>query len=251
MVTSAERLALMAASTAPPGPRAEACAENADWEAEREVLLARSDRRAWAVATVMTAIAAASVVALIAHGAWYQTLAVPIVVDKVTGETSVARALDTDTVPAFEALDKHYAWLFVLARERYNWSFVQTDYDTVAALAAPGVFASYAAQFEGRGALQARLGDGTEWKVRVINIRLEPQTRPGQSGVAVVTFARQVASRDRAPEHEARYLGTVAYEYHPKLQLKEKDRVRNPFGFVVTAYRADPDINSVAGKEEP
>jgi len=247
MVTSAERIALMASAAARPEPYQ----ENADWEAEREVLLARSDRRAWAVAITMGALAAASVLALVAHGAWYQTVAVPIVVDKATGETSVAKALEIDTVPAYEALDKHYAWLFVLARERYNWSFLQMDYDTVAALAAPAVFKGYAAQFDGPGALQAKLTDATEWKIRVVNIRLEPQTSPGHAGVAVVTFTKQAISRDRAAEPEARYLATVGYEYHPKLQLKEKDRVRNPFGFVVTAYRADPDINSLTGRTGP
>ena len=251
MVTSAEKIALMASAAGQGKPGADAYAENADWEADREWLLARSDRRAWAVAAVMAAIAVTSTLALLAHGAWYQTVTVPIVVDKATGETSAAKALDADTVPAYEALDKHYAWLFVLARERYNWSFLQMDYDTVAALAAPGVFKDYSGQFEGSGALQAKLSDATEWKVRVVNIRLEPQSKAGQAGVAVVTFLKQVASRDRLPEAEARYLGTVAYEYHPKLQLREKDRIRNPFGFVVTAYRADPDINGPAGKAQP
>jgi type IV secretion system protein VirB8 len=251
MVTTAERMALMASAAAQPKPRPEAYAENADWEAERDVLLARSDRRAWAVAAVATVIALVSILALLAHGAWYQTVAVPIVVDKATGETSVAKALDVDTVPAYEALDKHYAWLYVLARERYDWSFLQMDYDTVAALAAPSVFKDYAAQFDGPSALQSKLGDATEWRVRVVNIRLEPQTKPGHAGVAVVTFVKQVASRGRTAEPEARYLATVAYEYHPKLQLKEKDRVQNPFGFVVTAYRADPDINSLTGKTGP
>ena len=248
MVTSAERLALMASSALPTSFPSEAFAENADWEAEREMLLARSDRRAWAVAAVMTVIAAVSAAALVAHGVWFRTVAVPIVVDKATGEATVVKALDVDTVPAYEALDKHYAWLFVLARERYNWSFLQMDYDTVSALAAPAVFGAYAAQFEGANDLQSKLGDTTEWKVRVVNIRLEPQTRPGLAGVAVVTFLKQVAGRDRALDPEGRYLATVAYEYHPMLRLKEKDRVRNPFGFVVTAYRADPDINSLNGK---
>ena len=251
MVTSAERIALMASAAAPGEPRGGPYAENADWEAEREVLLARSDRRAWLVTAVMTAIALGSIVALAAHGAWYQTVAVPIVVDRATGETSVARALDVDTVPAYEALDKHYAWLYVLARERYNWSFLQMDYDSVAALSAPNVFKDYAAQFDGPRALQSKLGDAAEWRVRVVNIRLEPQTRPGHAGVAVVTFEKQVANRDRTPEVEERFLATLAYEYHPKLQLNERDRVRNPFGFVVTAYRADPDINSLSGKTGP
>ena len=251
MVTSAERIALMASPAAQRDSRSEPYRENADWEADREVLLARSDRRAWLVAAVMSALAAGSILALIAHGAWSQAVVVPIVVDKATGETSVAKALEVDTVPAYEALDKHYAWLYVLARERYNWTFLQMDYDLVAALSAPVVFQVYAAQFDGPGALQTKLADAAEWKVRVVNIRLEPQTRPGQAGVAVVTFVKQVASRDRAPAPEERYLATVAYEYHPKLRLNERDRTQNPFGFVVTAYRADADINNLGGKTGP
>ena len=88
MVTTAERLALMA-SAAQPKPPPEPYAENAEWEAERDVLLARSDRRAWAVAAAATVIAIASILALVAHGACYQTVAVPIVVDKATGETAM------------------------------------------------------------------------------------------------------------------------------------------------------------------
>jgi len=229
----------------PAAARSQPYAENAAWEMERDLLLGRSDRRAWTVAMLMSVLALLAVGAVLAHGALYQTVAVPIVVDKATGETSVTQALDVDSVPAYEALDKHNAMLYVLARERYNWSFLQMDYDTVAALAAPAVFRDYAGQFEGPTAMQSRLGEATEFKVHIVNIRLEPQTRAGRAGVAVVTFTRQVAARDRAPEPEARWLATVSYEYQPKLRLKERDRLQNPFGFVVTAYRADPDINSV------
>jgi type IV secretion system protein VirB8 len=225
--------------------------ENEGWEVERHVQVVRSERRAWLIAGVMAVIALAAVASVAVLLKLQQVVAVPIVVDRATGEATVDKALAADTVPAYEALDKHNAVLFVLARERYNWSFLQGDYDTVAALSSPAAFNEYGSQFQGPTALQTKLGDATEWKVRVVNIRLEPQTKPGQAGVAVVTFVKQVISRDRGAEPEARYIATVAYEYHPKLKLKEKDRVANPFGFVVTAYRADPDINSVSGRAGP
>jgi type IV secretion system protein VirB8 len=38
----------------------------------------------------------------------------------------------------------------------------------------------------------------------------------------------------------------VVYEYQPKVLAKEKDRLENPFGFVVLAYRSDPEINTPA-----
>jgi type IV secretion system protein VirB8 len=217
---------------------------NHGFEMELLVERERSRRLAWWVACTAVAISALAVLAVVAHGALYQTVPIPLVVDKATGEVTVGKALQADTVPAYEALDKHNALLFVLARERYNWSFLQMDYDAVAALASPAVFKEYGSQFEGPAALQKKLGDGVEWKVRVVNIRLEPQTKPGQAGVAVVTFVKQVIDRQTGAEPEVRYVATVSYEYHPKLQLKEKDRLQNPFGCEVTAYRADPDINS-------
>ena len=40
-------------------------------------------------------------------------------------------------------------------------------------------------------------------------------------------------------------------EYQPKVFAKEKDRIENPFGFVVTAYRSDPEISSPSAALAP
>ena len=45
-------------------------------------------------------------------------------------------------------------------------------------------------------------------------------------------------------ELRTRHVATLVYEYQPKVLAKEKDRLENPFGFVVVAYRSDPEINS-------
>ena len=41
-------------------------------------------------------------------------------------------------------------------------------------------------------------------------------------------------------------MASVVYQYQPKVLAKERDRLENPFGFVVTAYRSDPEINTAA-----
>jgi type IV secretion system protein VirB8 len=233
-------------SAAKARPIAQAYSANAGWEADRAFIVARSERRAWAVAKGAMAYALLATLALVMALKLQKVVPVPIVVDRMTGETTVTKALASDTVPPIEALDKHNVMRFVLARERYNWTFLQGDFDTVAALSAPPVFKEYSAQFEGSNALQSKLGDATEWIVRVVNVRLEPETKPGIGGVAVVTFVKQVRSRGRGADPEARYLATVAYKYAPTIALTEKDRIENPFGFVATAYRADPDINSLS-----
>jgi type IV secretion system protein VirB8 len=39
-------------------------------------------------------------------------------------------------------------------------------------------------------------------------------------------------------------VASVVYQYQPDALAKEGDRLENPFGFVVTAYRSDPEINT-------
>ena len=46
------------------------------------------------------------------------------------------------------------------------------------------------------------------------------------------------------PDVSTRHVASIVYEYQPKVLAKEKDRIENPFGFVVTAYRSDPEIAS-------
>ena len=49
------------------------------------------------------------------------------------------------------------------------------------------------------------------------------------------------------PDVTTRHAASVVYEYQPKVLAKEKDRIENPFGFVVTAYRSDPEIATSPG----
>jgi type IV secretion system protein VirB8 len=48
-----------------------------------------------------------------------------------------------------------------------------------------------------------------------------------------------------------RHVASVVYQYQPKVLAKERDRLENPFGFVVTAYRSDPEINTAAPAAKP
>jgi type IV secretion system protein VirB8 len=46
-------------------------------------------------------------------------------------------------------------------------------------------------------------------------------------------------------------VASIVYQYQPKVLAKEADRLENPFGFVVTAYRSDPEINTQAAGARP
>jgi type IV secretion system protein VirB8 len=146
-----------------------------------------------------------------------------------------------------EALDKHNLATFVRAREGYSWMFLQRDFDQVARMAVPAVFADYNRQFEGdaapcrRRSAPPRTGASTSsacgWPPPGAPAT---RARPGH--------LRQGGAPDdrNLPEVTTRHVASVVFQYQPKVLAKERDRLENPFGFVVTAYRSDPEINTAA-----
>jgi len=216
---------------------------NLAWELDRAQMLARSERRSWIVAGASVAVAIASALAVLAHGALHQVVGIPIVVDKTTGETTIEQRLSAETIPPMEAMDKHNLAVFVRAREGYSWWFLQRDFDQVSRMAVPAVFADYNRLFDGAGALQKKLAGAEEWRINVIGVRLAPSGRRGNGGVASVSYEKVVHLVDRAlPDVTTRHAASLVYEYQPKVLARERDRIENPFGFVVTAYRSDPEI---------
>lgn len=119
-------------------------------------------------------------------------------------------------------------------------------------MAVPAVFADYYRQFDGEAALQKKLAATEEWRVNVTNVRLSAAKRKGNRGEATVTYEKLVRLADRnLPDAVTRHVATLVYEYQPKALAKEKDRLENPFGFVVIAYRSDPEINTAAPAGKP
>ena len=220
---------------------------NRAWEIDRASMLGRSERRAWIVCWVAAAIAVLAVIAVLAQGPLRQVVAVPIVVDRVTGEATIQQRLAVETVPLLEAVDKHNLAVFVRAREGYSWSWLQRDFDQVSRMAVPVVFADYSRQFEGESALHKKLANTEEWRINIVNVRLSPASRRSNRGEATVTYDKAVRLTERnLPEATTRHVASIVYEYQPKVLVKERDRLDNPLGFVVTAYRSDPEIATAA-----
>lgn len=225
---------------------------NNAWEIDRAEMLERSERRAWQVAIGGMTLAALGVGAVFVQGPLRSTVEIPIVVDKATGETTVQQRLSVDTIPTSEALDKHYVAVFLRAREGYNWSFLQRDFDQVARMSVPAVFEAYNRQFEGPDALHKKLADSTDWHINVGNVRLDVARRTGNHGQATVTYEKVVHQAERSvPDVKTRHVASIVYEYQPKVLAKERDRLENPLGFVVTAYRSDPEINATTAEAKP
>ena len=225
---------------------------NQTWELDRALMLERSERRAWWVAVAGLALGLIGIAAVFVQGPLRRVIEIPIVVDRTTGEATVQQRLSVETVPPMEALDKHNVATFVRAREGYNWQFLQRDFDQVARMAVPAVFAAYNRQFEGDAALQKKLAASEDWRINVVGVRLSATGRPGNRGEATVTYDKVVHLADRnLPDVTTRHVASVVFEYQPKVLAKERDRLENPFGFVVTAYRSDPEVNTQPTGSKP
>ncbi len=227
-------------------------AVNRAWELDRALMLERSERRAWWVAAAGLALGLIGIAAVFVQGPLRRVVEIPIVVDRVTGEATIQQRLAVETIPPMEALDKHNLATFVRAREGYTWMFLQRDFDQVARMAVPAVFSDYSRQFEGDAALQKKLGAGEDWRINVVGVRLAASGRAGNRGEAQVTYDKVIRLTDRnLPEVTTRHVASIVYQYQPKVLAKEKDRLENPFGFVVVAYRSDPEINTAAPGAKP
>jgi type IV secretion system protein VirB8 len=225
---------------------------NRAWEVDRALLLERSERRAWGVAIAGAVFGLVGIAAVFVQGPLRRVVEIPIVVDRLTGEATIQQRLSVETIPPMEALDKHNLATFVRAREGYSWMFLQRDFDQVARMAVPAVFADYNRQFEGDGALQKRIGAAEDWRINIIGVRLGASARSGNKGEATVTYEKVVRLTDRnLPEVTTRHVASVVFQYQPKVLAKERDRLENPFGFVVIAYRSDPEINTTAPGAKP
>jgi len=225
---------------------------NRAWEVDRSLMLERSERRAWRVAIAGFSLGLLGIAAVFVQGPLRSVVEIPIVVDRVTGEATVQQRLDVETIPPMEALDKHNLAAFVRAREGYHWMFLQRDFDQVARMAVPAVFADYSRLFDGDAALQKKLAASEDWRIRIVSVRLSAAGRPGNQGEATVTYDKVVRQVERnLPEVTTRHVSSIIFQYQPRVLARESDRMENPFGFVVSAYRSDPEINTAVPGGRP
>jgi len=221
-------------------------AESRDWEADRLSRIEKSERRAWFVAgcsAIITAVAIAAVVALMPL-----KRVVPYVyaVDRQTGELTLMDAANQRQIAGNQdLLDKHFASAYVVARDSYDWKLLQADYNDTIGFSAPAVGRDYAARFDGPKAVNKVWGPNVERHVTITSIQLAPDAISKKAVVRYTIQQRDIQTNTLAPlEH---YIATIAYEYHPNRTGKEQDLIRNPLGFTVTGFRADPEIGGVPG----
>jgi len=206
------------------------------WDQDRLGSALRSRRLAWVMASVATVLASVAIAAVAALAPLKTVEPIVVRVDKTTGAVDVVTTMDDAIVIGRdEAVTKYFLGQYVRAREGYLAASAAEDFRQVAILSAAGEQRRWADLHRGSNPLspQVRYGpSGTaEAQVRAISFI--------NDRVANIRF-RRVIHQAQAETTED-WIATAAFTY-TKAPMREADRLRNPLGFQVTSYRADPEI---------
>lgn len=215
-----------------------------NWESNLIDTQRRSTRLAWQVAGTSLAIAVLSVSAIVLVLPLEKIQVRVVTVDKLTGETATAARLSEYVLTPNELNDKYWSKRFLMARERYSYKILQSDYDTVRLLAAQTPWRSYAQLFEGSDSLEKKYGPDIEIIPVVLSSTIS------QYGIATIRYElkeRDLRNTDAPPKVERR-VATLRYHYAPQSKASERDLIDNPLGFTVDAYQS---VLEVANLTDP
>ncbi|QYC11459.1 virB8 family protein [Brevundimonas nasdae] len=212
-------------------------AEARQWDQDRLGDALRSRRLAWIAAGVATglAITATSAVALLAPLKTVEPFVVRV--DRSTGAVEVMRGLSDDDGPLHydEVVSKYFLAQYVRTREAYLAPAAEDGFRLVALLSTPAEQGRWATFFRGSNpdSPQNQYGASGEAIIAIRAIAMIGD------GVANVRFHR--TERRGQALVESDWIATVAFRYS-RAPLTESDRLRNPLGFQVSSYRADPEV---------
>lgn len=218
-------------------------AKGQDWEADRQQRYERSERRAWLAAGGFGLVAVAAVIGIASMAPLKRVVPYVFALDRASGNVEIVSAADDRTPVGYqELLDKHWAQLYVVARESYSWKLLQSDYDTVLALSSDVVGREFAKLYDGANARDRKYGAGVEMRVRILSVTLASDDAGSKAVVRFEkTSKRTEADAADPPQY---FVSTIAFEYKPSMVGREKDLIQNPLGYRVLSYRLDPEIAS-------
>ncbi len=209
-----------------------------DFESSKAVMTATSERRAWVVAIGAVTMCVASWIGMSLMLPLKEKVPYLVRVDNATGVTDIVSLLQEEIVGYEDVQDKYWINKFIVAREGYNWYTLQSDYDLIPMLSDASVANEYAKLFQGDNALDSTWKNKYRAEIKILNIS------PNGNGAASVRFVKSVKVVETGKDHQppSYWIATINYEYRSAEKMKESERLINPFGFTVVAYRVDPEM---------
>lgn len=208
----------------------------------------RSERRAWLVAWCSL------VMSLILAGGYFYVIPLKekipylVMADAYSGNATVARLQGdfvNNSITASEAINRSNVAHFVLARESYDIALLTLrDWTTVYTMSTPEVASGYTALHSRNNpnSPYAQYGSSRAIRVKILSIVFEGGGKGVAPKGATVRIQRSVYDKATGVSRPLdSKIVTMAFTYKTNLKMSENDRIENPLGFQVTAYRVDSD----------
>lgn len=211
-------------------------AESRSWDADRVRSVERSRRLAWVVAAAAGGLAAVAVGAVAALAPLKTVEPFVVRVDRATGAVEVMSALKTEKPVSYdEAVTKHFLAQYVRARETWLAPAAEANFRQVSIMSTAAEQQRWGDAFRPSNpqSPQVAYGPNGEAQIAIRSVTFVAD------GVANVRFHRTVRQSQQITESD--WIATAAFTY-TKAPMAEGDRLRNPLGFQVTSYRADPEV---------
>lgn len=206
------------------------------WDEDRLAAALRSRRLAWIVAVGAGGLAVAAVLAVAALAPLKTVEPFVVRVDRSTGAVDVMTGLKGEEHLTYEeAVSKYFLGLYVRAREGWLPQAAEQNFRQISILSTPGEQQRWADDFRPANpqSPQVLWGPAAESLVDVRSISfVSPK-------VATIRFHRVLRQAQQVTESD--WIATITFTY-TKAPMAESDRLRNPLGFQVISYRADPEV---------
>jgi type IV secretion system protein VirB8 len=205
------------------------------WDHDRLGAAVRSKRLAWTVAAGACGLAAVAVGAVATLTPLKTVVPYVVRVDRATGTVDVMTGLSGVRRETYEeAVSKSFLATYVRAREGWLPAAAEANFRQVSIMSTPAEQQRWGEAFRPTNAASPQVVYGPAGQVDV-GIRaisfLAPQ-------VANVRYHR--VARRGGETLDSDWIATVAFHY-ARAPMAEADRLRNPLGFQVDSYRADPE----------
>ncbi|WP_297881599.1 virB8 family protein [uncultured Campylobacter sp.] len=210
------------------------------YEASIRYLVEKSNRRAWTVAFIFAAIAIIAVVAVIMLTPLKTVEPYVIRVDNA-GMVDIITTVKTEDLTQNEALDKYFISQYVKAREGYYYNILNQDYLLVQMLSTPEIAELYRKIYEGKSARQEALKNDNEVSIDIKSVVLGESAGAKTATIRFDATTRKTGAQPQILGTAAKIV-TLSYDYYPDNPQSEEERLKNPLGFKVTAYRIDDEI---------
>lgn len=201
------------------------------WADDRQDMLRASRRTAWIVAGVAVTVALFEAIALIVLMPLKTVVPYTLLVDKQTGYVQELKPLDAEKIAPDTALTQSFLVQYVITRESYDATTLQSAYRKVQLWSADGAKADYVNTMQAANPASPL---NRYPRSSIVDTRVKSITAMGgnQAMVRFDTVRRDQGGQTQPPES---WVAVISYRFSTG-PMRAEDRFVNPLGFQVFRY---------------